>query len=69
MTNIKLAFKYAFKDLLRQRVRTVIGILGIVISIGLLALVMFLSDSISVTPAFLVPVVFDCFSQGVGSQV
>lgn len=49
MTNIKLIFKYAFKDLLRQKVRTTIAIMGVMISIALLALVLFLSDSISVT--------------------
>jgi len=49
MTNIKLIFKYAFKDLLRQKVRTTIAIIGVMISIALLALVLFLSDSISVT--------------------
>ncbi|MEJ2296234.1 MAG: hypothetical protein P8Y23_15910, partial [Candidatus Lokiarchaeota archaeon] len=49
MSNIKLIFKYAFKDLLRQKVRTAIAISGVTISIALLALVLFLSDSISVT--------------------
>jgi len=49
MSNIKLIFKYAFKDLLRQKVRTTIAIIGVMISIALLALVLFLSDSISVT--------------------
>jgi ABC-type lipoprotein release transport system permease subunit len=49
MTNIKLVFKYAFKDLSRHKVRTSLGIIGVMISVGLLALVLFLSDSISVT--------------------
>ena len=49
MLNFKVIFKYAFKDLGRQKVRTTIGILGVMISVGLLALVLFLSDSISVT--------------------
>jgi ABC-type antimicrobial peptide transport system permease subunit len=49
MSNIKLIVKYAFKDLLRQKVRTTIAIIGVMISIALLALVLFLSDSISVT--------------------
>jgi ABC-type lipoprotein release transport system permease subunit len=49
MTNIKLVFKYAFKDLLRHKVRTSLAIFGVMISVGLLALVLFLSDSISVT--------------------
>lgn len=49
MSNIKLIFKYAFKDLTRQKVRTTIAIIGVTISIALLSLVLFLSDSISVT--------------------
>jgi len=49
MSNIKLVFKYAFKDLSRHKVRTSLGIIGIMISVGLLALILFLSDSISVT--------------------
>ena len=49
MSNIKLVFKYAFKDLSRHKVRSSLGIIGIMISVGLLALVLFLSDSISVT--------------------
>jgi ABC-type antimicrobial peptide transport system permease subunit len=49
MLNFKVIFKYAFKDLGRQKVRTAIGIIGVMISVGLLALVLFLSDSISVT--------------------
>ncbi|MFX0058833.1 MAG: ABC transporter permease [Candidatus Hodarchaeota archaeon] len=49
MLNIKIIFKYAFKDLSRQKVRSIIGILGIMISVALLSIVLFLSDSISVT--------------------
>jgi len=49
MSNIKLVFQYAFKDLSRHKVRSSLGIIGIMISVGLLALVLFLSDSISVT--------------------
>ena len=49
MSNVKLVFKYAFKDLLRHKTRTFVGILGITVSIALLALILFLSDSISVT--------------------
>ncbi|MHA1473513.1 MAG: hypothetical protein ACTSQW_10520, partial [Promethearchaeota archaeon] len=49
MSNIKLVFKYAFKDLARHKVRSSLGIIGIMISVGLLALILFLSDSIAVT--------------------
>ena len=49
MSLIKVSLKYAFKDLLRQKIRTAVGILGVMISVGLLAVVLFLSDSISVT--------------------
>jgi len=49
MLNLKLIFKYAFKDLGRQKIRSVIGIMGVLFSITLLAIVLFLSDSISVT--------------------
>jgi len=47
MANIKLVFKYAFKDLKTQKIRTLLGTIGILISVGLLALVLFLADSIS----------------------
>ena len=46
MLNIKLVFKYAFKDLGKQKVRTIVGIFGVMISVGLLAIVLFLSDYI-----------------------
>jgi len=49
MSNVKLVFKYAFKDLSRHKVRSSLGIIGIMISVGLLALILFLSDSIAVT--------------------
>ncbi|MFX0047746.1 MAG: ABC transporter permease [Candidatus Hermodarchaeota archaeon] len=49
MPSIKLVFKYAFKDLLRHKTRTFVGALGITVSISLLALILFLSDSVSVT--------------------
>jgi len=49
MSNIKIVFKYAFKDLGKQKVRTIVGIFGVMISVGLLAIVLFLSDSIAVT--------------------
>ncbi|MBD3196285.1 MAG: FtsX-like permease family protein, partial [Candidatus Lokiarchaeota archaeon] len=47
MSNFKLVFKYAFKDLTKQKVRTILGVIGVMISVGLLALVLFLADSIS----------------------
>ena len=49
MTNIKTIFKKTFKDLSRHKVRTSLAIVGVMISVGLLAMVLFLSDSISVT--------------------
>ncbi|MHA1670024.1 MAG: FtsX-like permease family protein [Promethearchaeota archaeon] len=49
MLNFKLIFKYAFKDLGRQKIRSAIGIVGVFFSIALLAIVLFLSDSIAVT--------------------
>jgi len=47
MTHIKLVFKYAFLDLRKQKIRTILAIFGMLISIGLLTVVLFLSDSIS----------------------
>ncbi|MHA1488413.1 MAG: ABC transporter permease [Promethearchaeota archaeon] len=47
MTKIKLVFNYAFRDLFKQKSRTALGIIGVAISVGLLAIVLFLSDSIS----------------------
>ncbi len=49
MPNIKTLLSYAFKDLSRHKVRNAIGIIGVMISVAMLALVLFLSDSISVT--------------------
>ncbi|MFX1599092.1 MAG: ABC transporter permease [Promethearchaeota archaeon] len=48
MTHIKLVFKYAFQDLRKQKIRTLLAIIGMLISIGLLTVVLFLSDSIAV---------------------
>ncbi len=48
MTNIKLIFKYAFLDLKKQKIRAILAIIGMLISIGLLTVVLFLSDSIAV---------------------
>lgn len=47
MTNIKLIIRYAFKDLSKQKARTALGIIGVLISVMLLSIVLFLSDSIS----------------------
>ncbi|MFW9988962.1 MAG: ABC transporter permease [Candidatus Odinarchaeota archaeon] len=47
MTQIKLVFKYAFLDLRKQGLRSILAIIGMLISIGLLTVVLFLSDSIS----------------------
>ncbi|MFX1365281.1 MAG: ABC transporter permease [Promethearchaeota archaeon] len=47
MTHIKLIFKYAFLDLRKQGLRSFLAIIGMLISIGLLTVVLFLSDSIS----------------------
>ena len=48
MTHIKLVFKYAFQDLKKKKIRTFLAIFGMLISIGLLTVVLFLSDSIAV---------------------
>ena len=48
MTKIKLVFKYAFRDIIKQRVRSILGLFGLIMSVGLLAIVLFLSDTISV---------------------
>jgi len=48
MTNIKLIFKYAFLDLKKQKIRAILAIIGMLISIGLLTVVLLLSDSIAV---------------------
>ncbi|MHA1257262.1 MAG: hypothetical protein ACTSPS_16855, partial [Promethearchaeota archaeon] len=49
MKNLILAFKYAFKDLTQQKIRTGLGTVGVMISVGLLAIILFLSDSISLS--------------------
>ena len=48
MTHLKLVLKYAFSDLRKQRLRTILAVLGMLISIGLLTVVLFLSDSIAI---------------------
>jgi ABC-type antimicrobial peptide transport system permease subunit len=47
MVHIKLIFKYAFQDLKKQKIRTLLAVIGMLISIGLLTVVLFLSDSIA----------------------
>ncbi len=47
MTNLKLIFSYAFSDIRRQKVRSILGMIGVSISVALLAIVLLLSDSIS----------------------
>ena len=47
MTHIKLVFKYAFLDMRKQKIRTILAVFGMLISIVLLTVVLFLSDSIS----------------------
>jgi ABC-type antimicrobial peptide transport system permease subunit len=49
MVHLKLIFKYAFTDLKKHKVRTILGLIGITISIGLLCLVLFIGDSASST--------------------
>ncbi|MHA1726200.1 MAG: hypothetical protein ACTSXH_15410, partial [Promethearchaeota archaeon] len=49
MFNIKLAFIYAFKDLGNQKIRSTIGIIGVMVSVSLLSIILFLSDSITVS--------------------
>ncbi|MFW9940255.1 MAG: ABC transporter permease [Candidatus Thorarchaeota archaeon] len=47
MTHFKLVLKYAFLDLKKQKIRSLLAIIGMLISIGLLTVVLFLNDSIS----------------------
>ncbi|MHA2394776.1 MAG: hypothetical protein ACXAEX_22835, partial [Promethearchaeota archaeon] len=47
MSNFKLILKYAFLDLKKQKIRTLLAIIGMLISIGLLTVILFLNDSIS----------------------
>lgn len=49
MPNIKLVFKQALRDLGRQKVRSLVGIFGVCISVASLTVVLFISDSISFT--------------------
>lgn len=49
MKNLILIFKYAFKDLSQQKIRTTLALIGVMISVGILAVVLFLADSISVS--------------------
>ncbi|TFF94484.1 MAG: hypothetical protein EU544_04465, partial [Promethearchaeota archaeon] len=48
-TNLKLIISYALRDLGKQKVRTALGVIGIIISVGLLGIVLFVSDSVSVS--------------------
>ena len=47
MNHFRLVIKYAFLDLKKQKIRTLLAIIGMLISIGLLTVVLFLNDSIS----------------------
>ncbi|MHA2324798.1 MAG: ABC transporter permease [Promethearchaeota archaeon] len=47
MAHVKLVLKYAFSDLKKQKIRTILAIIGMLISIGLLTVILFLNDSIS----------------------
>ncbi|MHA2280333.1 MAG: ABC transporter permease [Promethearchaeota archaeon] len=47
MTHFKLILKYAFSDLKKQKIRTIFAVIGVLISIMLLTVILFLSDSIS----------------------
>ena len=49
MTKISLILRSAFRDLKKQKVRTLVGIMGVMISICLLSVVLFVSDSITYT--------------------
>ncbi len=49
MVHLKLIFKYAFNDLKKHKIRTILGLIGITISIALLCLVLFIGDSASST--------------------
>ena len=42
-------FSYAFRDLWQQRSRTILGIIGVSVSIFLLTTVLFLTDAVSAT--------------------
>jgi ABC-type antimicrobial peptide transport system permease subunit len=47
--HLKLVFKYAFQDLKKHKIRTILGLIGVIISISLLCLVLFIGDSASST--------------------
>ncbi len=47
MTNLRLAFKYAFNDLRSKKLRSFLGIFGVMISVSLLSIILFLSDSVT----------------------
>ncbi|MBY8989999.1 MAG: ABC transporter permease [Candidatus Lokiarchaeota archaeon] len=47
MSHFKLILKYAFLDLKKQKIRTLLAIVGLLISVGLLTVILFLNDSIS----------------------
>ncbi len=49
MSRLKLILKYSFKDLSNQRGRTILGILGVMLSVSLLCIVLFVSDTVSVS--------------------
>ncbi len=49
MRSIILILKYAFKDLSQQKIRTALALIGVMISVGILSVVLFLADSISVS--------------------
>ena len=49
MKSIILILKYAFKDLSQQKIRTALALVGVMISVGILSIVLFLADSISVS--------------------
>ena len=44
---VSFLYSYAFKDLFRQKTRTLLGILGIAVSLFLLTSVSFITDSVS----------------------
>ena len=49
MTNFKTILSYSFRDLRRQKVRSILGIAGVMVSVALLTIVLFIADSISVS--------------------
>ena len=61
MGNLRLILNYAAKDLWQQKVKTILGLIGVMISVGLLAIVLFVSDSISIS-------FIDYLAQDAGNQ-